>query len=195
MVFVSLMRFPTPCDSLPISLEKAVVQVPLLGPRISCMYPWVFPVAGSSTPWKATEPSPTISTVWLACSHDHRGYLWGGLRARGSTLNGWSGGGLGGLHGGTVGGTLGGAWGSMLCCSLGSYKVARACLGGKVGFGGCTPVAGNISASCRMASMVWAPKQAKGAAGAGFARGSDRRLAVSVSVSTEDMAGMAPLWR
>ena len=65
---------------------------------------------------------------------------------------------------------------------------------GGVGFGGCAPVVANILDSCRMKSMFWAPKRAKGAAGAGFARASARRLAVSVEASAEDMAGMAPLW-
>ena len=92
-----------------------------------------------------------------------------------------------------MGGTLGGAWGSVFFCGLGRCKVTRACLGGGLGFGGCAPVAGNISASCRMASMVWAPNQEKGTGGAGFARASDRRLAASVATLAEDMAGMAPL--
>ena len=35
MVFVPLTRFPTPCASLTISLDKTVVQVPLSGPLIS----------------------------------------------------------------------------------------------------------------------------------------------------------------
>ena len=185
-------RFPTPCASLPRSLENAVVQVYLLGTRISCVYPWFFPVEGLSTPWKATEPSPTVSTVWLACAHERRGYLCGGLRVGGSTLGGGSGGGLGGLLGGTAGGTLVGAWGSVMCCRLGSCTVVRVCLVGWVGFGG-APVAAKMSASCRMASMVLAPKQANGAACAGFARPSSRRLAASVATSAEDMAGMASL--
>ena len=128
MVLVPLTRFPTPCASLPRSLENAVVQVYLLGTRISCVYPWFFPVEGLSTPWKATEPSPTVSTVWLACAHERRGYLCGGLRVGGSTLGGGSGGGLGGLLGGTAGGTLVGAWGSVMCCRLGSCTVVRVCL-------------------------------------------------------------------
>ena len=210
-VFVPLTRFPTPCTSLTMSSEKAVVQVPLSGPHISCVYPWVCPVAGSITSRKATTPSPTVSTVWLACVHERRGYLWGGLRAGGSTLGGGFGGGLGGRHGGTVGGTLGGAWwsgrlggtvgvtlggawGSMLCCSLGSCTVARMRLVGGVGFGGCETVAAKILASFRMASMIWVPKRAKGAASAGFARAPARRLAASVAASTEDMAGMVALW-
>ena len=41
-----------------------------------------------------------------------------------------------------------------------------------------------------MASMVWAPKRAKGAAGAGFARASTRRLTASMAASDEDIAGM-----
>ena len=44
-----------------------------------------------------------------------------------------------------------------------------------------------------MADMIWVPKQAKGAAGAGFARALDRRLAASVVPSAEDIAGMALL--
>ena len=114
MVFFPLTQFPTPCASLPRLLEEAVVQVSLLGPRISCVYPWVFPVAGSSTPWKATAPSSTVSTVWFTCAREHRWYLWGGLRAGGATLGGGSGGGLGGRLGVTAGGTLRGAWGSVM---------------------------------------------------------------------------------
>ena len=83
----------------------------LSGLRMSWIYPWLFPVAGSSTPWKETAPSTMVSTVWLACARDRRGYLWSGSRVGGSILGGGSGGGLGGLLGGTVGGTLGGAWG------------------------------------------------------------------------------------
>ena len=59
---------------------------------------------------------------------------------------------------------------------------------------GDAPVVAKMSDSCRMASMVWAPKRAKGVAGAGFARASARRLYASVAASEEDMAGMAPLW-
>ena len=93
-----------------------------------------------------------------------------------------------------MGGTLRVDWGLVLCCILGSYTVAQVRLGGGVGFGGCAPVAGNMSASCRMASMVWASKRAKVVAGAGFVRASERRLAASVAASAEDMAGMAQLW-
>ena len=92
-----------------------------------------------------------------------------------------------------MGGTLGGAWEYVLCCRLSSCTVALVRLGGGVGFSGCAPVAAKMSASCRMASMVWAPKRAKCAAGAGFARVSARRLAESVSALAEDIAGMAPL--
>ena len=42
-----------------------------------------------------------------------------------------------------------------------------------------------------MAFMVWAPKRAKGAAAAGFARESARRLVASVDASAEGIAGMA----
>ena len=118
--------------------------------------------------------------------------MGGGSHVGGSTLGGGSGGGLVGLLGGTVGGTLGGAGGLVMCCRLGSCTVVRVCLVCWVGFGG-VPVAANMLASFRMASMVWAPKRAKGAAGAGFARASDRRLTASVAALAEDMAGMAPL--
>ena len=40
-------------------------------------------------------PSPTVSTVQLACARERRGYLWGGLCAGGSTLGIGTGGGLG----------------------------------------------------------------------------------------------------
>ena len=152
---------------------------------MSWVYPWFFPVAGSSTPWKATSPSPTVSTIWLACARERRGYLWGGSRVGGSTLGGGSGGGLCALLGGTAGGTLGGAWGSVLCCCLDICTVVRVCLVGWVGFGG-APVAANISDSFWMASMVWAPKRAKGAAGAGFERASSRRLDASVATLAEE---------
>ena len=148
------------------SLDKAVVQVSLLGPHMSWVYPWVFLVVGSSTPWKETATSPMVSTVWLACAREHRGYLWGGSRVGGSTLGGGSGGSLGGLLGGAAGGTLGGAWGSVLCCRLGICTVLCVCLVGWVGLVS-APVAANMSAICQMESMVWAPKRAKGATGAG----------------------------
>ena len=96
------------------------------------------------------------------------------------------------MLGGTASGTLRGAWGSVLCCRLGRCTIVRVCLVGWVGLGGAL-VAAKMSASCRMASKVWAPKREKGAAGAGFARASDRRLAVYVDALVEDMAGMAPL--
>ena len=46
-------------------------------------------------------------------------------------------------------------------------------------------VAVNILADCRMVSIVWETKQAKGASS---------RLAASVAVLAEDIAGMAPFW-
>ena len=124
---------------------------------------------------------------------ERRGYLWGRLCAGGSTLDGGVGGGLGGWHGGNVGGTLRGAWGSVLRCSMGSSIVARVRLvgGGVDGVG--APVAAKMLASCRITFMVWAPKRAKGAAGAGFARASARHLAASMAASAEDISGMAPL--
>ena len=149
-------------------------------------------MVGSSTTWKATATSPMVSTVCLACARERRGYLWGGLHVGGSTIGGGSGGGLGGMLGGTADGTLGGAWGSVLCCRLGIFTVVRVCLVIWGGLGG-APVEAKMSASYRMASMVWAPKQTKGAAGSGFARASNRRLAASVAASVEDMTGMAPL--
>ena len=46
--------------------------------------------------------------------------------------------------------------------------------------------------------MVWVPKRAKGASGAGFARASARILAAYVAASVTalagDMSGMATLW-
>ena len=172
-------------------LDKVVVQVSSSGPHMSWVYPWVFTVVGSSTPWKATAPSPIVSTVCLACTRERRGYLWGGWCEGGSTIGGWSGGGLGGLLVCTAGVTLGGAWGSVLCFRLGSCTVVRVCLVGWVGLGG-APVAAKMSATCQMESMVWAPKRVKGAAGAGFAKASVRRLTESMAASAEDMDVMAP---
>ena len=138
---------------------------------------------GSITPWKAMSPSPTVSTVWLACARGCRGYLWGGLRLGGSTLSVGDGGGLGGRHGVTVGGTLGGAWGYMLHCRMGSCIYARVHLVGWIVVGVGAPVAAKMLASCQMAYMVWALNQSKGAAGAGFARVSARRLDAYVAAS------------
>ena len=39
------------------------------------------------------------------------------------------------------------------------------------------------------------PKREKGAAGAGLESALARRLAVSVATSSEEMSGMAPLWK
>ena len=138
--------------------------------------------------------SPTVSTVWLAFARKRRGCLWGGFCEEGSTLGGGDGVGLGGQHGGTVGGTLGGALGSVLGCSVGSCIVARVRLVGGVVVGVDALVAAKIPASCWMASVVWAPKQDKGAVSTGFARDSARCMAASMSASAEDIAGMAPLW-
>ena len=106
---------------------------------------------------------------------------------------GGDGGDLGVKNVGTVGGTLGGAWGSVLRYRMGICISARVrfVVGVVVGVG--APGVANVSASCWMASMVWAPKRAKGAAGAGFSRASARHLAALVAASTEEMAGMAPL--
>ena len=92
-----------------------------------------------------------------------------------------------------MGVALVGAWVYVLRCSMGGCLVARVCLGGGVGVGVDAPVAAKISASCRMASMVWASNGEKGVVGAGFARASARRLDTSMVVSEEDMDGMAPL--
>ena len=97
-----------------------------------------------------------VTVGWVACG--------------GSTLCGGSGGGLGGLFVGTAGGTLGGAWGLVLCCRLGIYTVAHVYLVDGVGLRGGARVVAKILASLQMAYMIWVPKQAKGAAGAGFAR-------------------------
>ena len=151
-------------------------------------------MAGSITPWKATVPSPTVSNVWLDCARECRGYLWGGLGAGGSSLGGGAGGGLDGQHGGIVGGPLGGAWGFVLYYIMGSCVAARVHLVGGVVVGVDALVAAKIPASCWMASVVWAPKQDKGAVSTGFARDSARCMAASMSASAEDIAGMAPLW-
>ena len=63
-----------------------------------------------------------------------------------------------------------------------------------MGVGVGAPDAEKMSASCWMASMVWAQKRAKVAAGAELERASALRLAVSVAASAEDIAGMALLW-
>ena len=122
------------------------------------------------------------------------GYLWGGLIVGGSTLGGGTGGGLGGKRGGNAGGTLGGVWGSAFPYSVGSGVFARVCLGGGVEVGVGAPVDAKMLANFQMASMVWAPKQEKGKAGAGLERASERRLDASVAALAEDIAGMAPLW-
>ena len=80
-----------------------------------------------------------------------------------------------------MGSTLRGDWGNVLRCSMGSCIVTRVRLGGGVWVGVGAPVAVKMSASFRMASMVWAPKQAKGAAGAIFVRTSARRLDASMA--------------
>ena len=67
-------------------------------------------------------------------------------------------------------------------------------LGDGVGVGVGAPVAAKMSVSCQIASMVWAPKQAKGAASAGLERESTRRLNASVTVSVENIVGMETLW-
>ena len=90
----------------------------------------------------------------MACARERRGYLWGGLRAGGSTLGGGAGGDLGGRHGVTVGGTIRGAWGSVLRYSMGSCIVAWVRLMGVIVVGVGVLVAAKVSASCRMASMV-----------------------------------------
>ena len=58
---------------------------------------------------------------------------------------------------------------------------------------GGAPGVAKMLAIFQIASMVWASKWTKGAAGVGFARASDRRMAASVAALAEDMAGMAPL--
>ena len=50
-----------------------------------------------------------------------------------------------------------------------------------------------MPANCLIMSMVWDPKQAKGAADAGFLRES-ANMAASVSALAEDIVGMVPLW-
>ena len=93
-----------------------------------------------------------------------------------------------------MGGTIRSAWGSASLCIRGSCIVTPLRLGGGVGVGVGAPVAAKFLAGFRMASIVWAPKLAKGTAGAGFVRASSRRLYASVAASTEYIAVMAPLW-
>ena len=62
-----------------------------------------------------------------------------------------------------------------------------------MGVGVVVPAAEKMSADFQIASMVWAPKQAKGAAGAGLAKALARRLAESMAALAEDIAGMEPL--
>ena len=193
IVFVPLTWLDTPCTSIPMPFENSVAQVPLSGPRIIWVYPFVFPVAGSSTPWKATASSPTPSTIWLTYVCEPRGDLQGGFMVGVSTLSGGAGGGLGGKRGVTTGGTLGDAWGSALPCSVGSGVVAQVRLEGGLGVDVGAPVAAKMSANFRMASMVWDPKKAKSASGAGLRRALAWRLAESMAASAEDIMGMAPL--
>ena len=56
------------------------------------------------------------------------------------------------------------------------------------------PVVAKMLDSFRITYMVRAPKRAKGASSAEFARASARRLDASVDALVEDMADMAPLW-
>ena len=112
----------------------------------------------------------------------------------GSTLGGGDGGGLGGRHGGSVGVTLRGNWGSLFRYSIGICVAAWVRFVGEVVVGVDAPVSANMSVSCRMASMFWAPNWVKSAAGAGFARSSARVLSVSMAVLAENMTGMAPFW-
>ena len=67
-------------------------------------------------------------------------------------------------------------------------------LGGGLGVGVDALVAEKNSANLRMASMIWAPKLAKDAAGAGLERAADRRLDASVAPLAEYIAVMALLW-
>ena len=151
MVFVPLIWFPIPFSRLLMSLYNSVVQVPL-------------------------SPSTTVSTVWFSCACECRGYLWGGLHVGVFTLSGGIRGGLGVWHGSTVGGTFGGAWGSAFLCSGVSCIVAWVLLGVGVG----APVAAKMLAYCWIASMFWAPKQAKVAASVGLDRALARRLDASL---------------
>ena len=80
---------------------------------------------------------------------------------------------------------LRGAWGYVFRCITSSCIVERVHLGVGVVVGLSAPVASKMLASCQMISMVWAPKQVKGAAVAGFSRASDRRLAASVAALAE----------
>ena len=155
--------------------------------------------------------SPLASTVWLDHECEHRGYLRGGLIFGGSTLGCGSGGGLGGkycgstLGGGvggglgrkrgvTSGGTLVGVWGASLDRSVVNRVAVWVRLWVGVGFSVGVPVAAIMSDNCRIAYMVWAPKQLKGVASTGLVRALTRHLSASVTALAKEIAGMAPLW-
>ena len=55
-------------------------------------------------------------------------------------------------------------------------------------------VAAKMSVNVWIASIFWASKQVKGTDDVVLVRALVRRLAASVAVSTENTAGMAPLW-
>ena len=152
------MRFSAPCTSLLMSLENALVQDLFAGPRISFLYPYIFPVVRSRTPWKSTAPSHTDSTTRLDRARDHRMYLWGGLISDGSILSVFSGCGPGGGICGTAGGNLGGARGSALICGMGDSVAVQVRLGCGVGVGVCVPDTSNVYSNSLIASMVWVPK-------------------------------------
>ena len=111
------------------SLENDLVQVYFLGPSFRFLYSYIFPVAGSSTPWKAMVPSHMALTSRLACVRECRGYLWGGLFAGGSTLVSYD----------TASSTLGGVWGSALYRGVGNDVTTLVQLLVGVGVGLCVP--------------------------------------------------------
>ena len=115
-------------------------------------------MVGSITPWKSTAPSPMVYTVWLACTREHRGYLWDELIAGGSTLGGFAEGGTVDRSFGTAGSTLGGEWVSMLCRGVGDGVFARVLLGGGVGVGVGVLATEKLLVNLWIASMVWVPK-------------------------------------
>ena len=77
---------------------------------------------------------------------------------------------------------------------MGIDVVAQVYFGGRVGVGVGALVAEKTLPNYWMVSIVWAPKQAKVAAGAGLASALARRLATPVAASEEDIAVMATLW-
>ena len=81
----------------------------------------------------------------------------------------------------------------MLSCSVENGAVVLVCLWGGVGVGVGALDTAKMLSNFLMASMVWAPKRARGAAGVGLARALARRIAASVAALAEYIVGMVPM--